>query len=339
MLQERKKRHIDACLSDPVQYVTRTTGLERLDLPYMALPNSSLAGVDLSTEFLGRRLAAPVLIGAMTGGAKLAATINRNLAAAAQELGIGMMLGSQRVMLVEPDSADTFAVRDVAPDILLIGNIGLAQLGNIAPAAQLNSLVRRVGADALAVHTNPLQEAVQPGGDTDFTGQVYRLAELTHAVEFPVLLKEVGHGISGAAARRLGGCRLAAIDVAGAGGTSWARVEQFVRFGAITSPELAEWGIPTAEALVEVHAELPHMPLIGSGGIRTGMDAAKAIALGASVVSVALPLLAPAVQSPQAVVAWLQQFLDELRIAMHCADVNTIADLRRISLRPRSSPR
>ncbi|SIJ53146.1 Isopentenyl-diphosphate delta-isomerase [Mycobacteroides abscessus subsp. abscessus] len=196
-----------------------------------------------------------------------------------------------------------------------------------------------MGADALAVHTNPLQEAVQPGGDTDFTGQVYRLAELTHAVEFPVLLKEVGHGISGAAARRLGGCRLAAIDVAGAGGTSWARVEQFVRFGAITSPELAEWGIPTAEALVEVHAELPHMPLIGSGGIRTGMDAAKAIALGASVVSVALPLLAPAVQSPQAVVAWLQQFLDELRIAMHCADVSTIADLRRISLRPRSSPR
>lgn len=145
-----------------MQYVTRTTGLERLDLPYMALPNSSLAGVDLSTEFLGRRLAAPVLIGAMTGGAKLAATINRNLAAAAQELGIGMMLGSQRVMLVEPDSADTFAVRDVAPDILLIGNIGLTQLGNIAPATQLNSLVRRVGADALAVHTNPCKRPCNP---------------------------------------------------------------------------------------------------------------------------------------------------------------------------------
>ncbi len=322
-----------------MQYVTRTTGLERLDLPYMALPNSSLARVDLSTEFLGKRLAAPVLIGAMTGGAKLSTTINRNLAAAAQELGIGMMLGSQRVMLVDPESAGTFAVREVAPDILLIGNIGLAQLGNIAAAAQLSDLVQRVGADALAVHTNPLQEAVQPDGDTDFTGQVYRLAELTHAVDFPVLLKEVGHGISGAAARRLGGCRLAAIDVAGAGGTSWARVEQFVRFGTITSPELAEWGIPTAEALVEVHAALPHLPLIGSGGIRTGMDAAKAIALGASVVSVALPLLAPAVQSPQAVIAWLEQFLGELRIAMHCADVNTIADLRRISLRPRSSPR
>ena len=133
-----------------MQYVTRTTGLERLDLPYMALPNSSLAGVDLSTGFLGKRLAAPVLIGAMTGGAKLSATINRNLAAAAQELGIGMMLGSQRVMLVDPDSAATFAVREVAPDILLIGNIGLAQLGNTAAAAQLNDLVQRVGADALA---------------------------------------------------------------------------------------------------------------------------------------------------------------------------------------------
>lgn len=335
MLQERKKRHIDACLSDPVQYVTRTTGLERFDVPYQALPDSNLATVDLSTEFLGKRLAAPVLIGAMTGGAKLSATVNRHLARAAQTLGIGMMLGSQRIMLVDPDSAGTFAVRDVAPDILLFGNIGLTQVGNLADMDRLNTLVDRVGADALAVHTNPLQEAVQRDGDTNFSGQLRRLADLTHAVDIPVVLKEVGHGIGAGTVRRLGGCRLAAIDIAGAGGTSWARVEQFVRSGRITSPELAEWGIPTADALIEVHAAAPHIPLIASGGIRSGMDAAKAIALGASAVAVALPLLAPAVQSAEAVEEWLRQFIDELRVVMHCADAGDISQLQRVTLRQR----
>lgn len=335
MLQDRKKRHIDACLADPVQYTTRTTGLEKFDLPYMALPDSNLVNVDTGIDLLGRRLAAPVLIGAMTGGTSLSATINRNLAAAAQALGIGLMLGSQRVMLRDPDAVSSFAVRDIAPDILLVGNIGLAQLGNDVDADRVTDLVSRIGADALAVHTNPLQEAVQHDGDTNFAGQVSRLAALTHSVDFPVLLKEVGHGISGHAARRLGGCRLAAIDVAGAGGTSWVRVEQFVRFGAVTAPELAEWGIPTAEAIVEVREAMPHIPVIASGGIRTGLDAAKAIALGASAVAVALPLLAPAVQSAAAVTDWLQRFIDELRIVMHCADVGSIAALQDISLRSR----
>ena len=325
-LQVRKRRHIDVCLSEPVEYQTVRTGLERYRLPYNALTQTSLTEIDLSTEFLGVGLRAPVLIGSMTGGAELSGTINRHLAAAAQELGVGMMLGSQRVMLGD-DQAPTFRVRDVAPDVLLVGNIGLAQLGP-AVVPELQDALGQVGANALAVHTNPLQEAVQRGGDTDFTGSVDRLRDLAASIGYPVLLKEVGHGIGAAAAAYLTDVPLAAVDVAGAGGTSWARVEQFVRYGRINDPELAEWGIPTAQALVEVRRTLPGMPLVASGGIRTGMDAAKAIALGADVVAVARPLLVPAIESATAVKDWLARFIAELRICLHGCGAADLAALR-----------
>ncbi|MCV7357256.1 type 2 isopentenyl-diphosphate Delta-isomerase [Mycolicibacterium fluoranthenivorans] len=326
-IQIRKRRHIDVCLSEPVEYQTVRTGLERYRLPYNALTQTSLAEIDLSTDFLGVGLRAPVLIGSMTGGAELSGTINRHLAAAAQALGIGMMLGSQRIMLGD-DLAPTFRVRDVAPDVLLVGNIGLAQL-TPAVLPELTAALGQVGANALAVHTNPLQEAVQRNGDTDFTGSVDRLRELTTSIGYPVLLKEVGHGIGAAAAAQLEGVPIAAVDVAGAGGTSWARVEQFVRYGRINDPELAEWGIPTAQALVEVRRTLPGMPLVASGGIRTGMDAAKAIALGADVVAIARPLLVPAIESAAAVQDWLQRFIAELRICLHgcgAADLSALRD-------------
>lgn len=327
-IQMRKRRHIDVCLSEPVEYQTVRTGLERYRLPYNALTQTSLAEIDLSTDFLGVGLRAPVLIGSMTGGSELSGTINRHLAAAAQELGIGMMLGSQRIMLGD-DLAPTFRVRDVAPDVLLVGNIGLAQL-TPAVLPELTDALAQVGANALAVHTNPLQEAVQRNGDTDFTGSVDRLRELATSIGYPVLLKEVGHGIGAAAAAQLEGIPIAAVDVAGAGGTSWARVEQFVRYGRINDPELAEWGIPTAQALVEVRRTLPGMPLVASGGIRTGMDAAKAIALGADVVAIARPLLVPAIESAAAVQDWLQRFIAELRICLHgcgAADLSALRDI------------
>jgi len=168
-METRKQRHIDVCLSDAVDYQTVTTGLERYRLPYNALTQTDLGSVDLSTNFLGARLRAPVLIGAMTGGAELSATINRNLGAAAQQLGIGMMLGSQRIMLDNGIASTSFTVRDVAPDALLIGNIGLAQLNEVV-VADVVKLLDAVGANALAVHTNPLQEAMQHEGDTDFSG-------------------------------------------------------------------------------------------------------------------------------------------------------------------------
>ncbi len=331
-LSDRKLRHIEACLTGPVDHGRLTTGFERFDLPYDALTQTSLTAVDLRTRFLGEPLQAPVLIGAMTGGAELARTINRNLADAAQKLGVGMMLGSQRVMLgADNPAAASFEVRDLAPDVLLIGNIGLAQVSD-SITADLDAALRTVGANALAVHTNPLQEAVQAGGDTDFTGTLDRLARLAGELDFPVMVKEVGHGIGTAAAQRLRGLPIAAVDVAGAGGTSWARVEQVVRYGEVRNPAVADWGVPTAQALIETRAALPGMPLVASGGIRTGMDAAKAIALGADVVALARPLLAPAIESAAAVVDVLGAFIEELRVCLHCAGAADLAELRRIGV-------
>src|SRR5215218_500116 len=327
-METRKQRHIDVCLSEAVDYQTVTTGLERYRLPYNALTQTDLGSVDLTTDFLGTRLRAPVLIGAMTGGAELSGTINRNLAAAAQQLGVGLMLGSQRIMLDNGAASTSFAVRDVAPDALLIGNIGLAQLDEFM-LPDLVKVLDTVGANALAVHTNPLQEAMQHEGDTDFSGSIARLRDIARSIGCPVMLKEVGHGIGAAAAAELVDCPIAAVDVAGAGGTSWARVEQFVRYGEIRYQALAEWGIPTAQALLEVRRALPGVPVVASGGIRTGMDAAKALALGADVVSVARPLLAPAIESTAAVMDWLQRFIDELLICLHGCGAADLAALRR----------
>ncbi|WP_445169619.1 type 2 isopentenyl-diphosphate Delta-isomerase [Mycolicibacterium sp. Dal123E01] len=326
-MASRKLRHIDACLHGPVAYETVTTGFERYRLPYNALTQTNLNAVDLSTTFLGAPLRAPVLVGAMTGGAELSRTINRNLAEAAQKLGIGMMLGSQRIMLDDDVAAASFEVRELAPDVLLIGNIGLAQLSE-AVMPKLVAALDRIGADALAVHTNPLQEAMQDNGDTDFSGSLERLRQVATDLPYPVLVKEVGHGIGAAAAARLRGLPIAAVDVAGAGGTSWARVEQLVRYGEVRDPAIAEWGVPTAQALTEVRATLPDMPLVASGGIRTGMDAAKALMLGAEVVALARPLLAPAIESPAAVLDTLHRFVEELRVCLHGCGVADLAALR-----------
>jgi len=327
-METRKRRHIDVCLSEAVEYRTVTTGLERYRLPYNALTQTNLGSVDLATDFLGTRLRAPVLIGSMTGGAELSGTINRNLAAAAQQLGVGMMLGSQRIMLDNGAASTSFEVRDVAPDVLLIGNIGLAQLDEFM-VPDLVKALDRVGANALAVHTNPLQEAMQHEGDTDFSGSVSRLRDIAGSIGYPVMLKEVGHGIGAAAAAELVDCPIAAVDVAGAGGTSWARVEQYVRYGEIRYPALAEWGIPTAEALREVRHTLPDVSVVASGGIRTGMDAAKMLAMGADAVAIARPLLAPAIESPAAVVDWLQRFVDELLVCLHGCGAANLPALRR----------
>ena len=328
----RKLRHVEACLHHHVEYETRTTGFERFSLPYRALPETNLEAIDLSTTFLGKRLRAPFLIGAMTGGAALSATINRNLAEAAEHLGVGLMLGSQRVMLEQPEAAASFAVRPSAPTALLIGNLGVAQLNKGYGIEQLGSAVANVGADALALHTNPLQEAFQAGGDTDFRGLVAKLEEIVPKLPFPVLLKEVGHGLSGAVARSVAGAGFAALDVAGAGGTSWAKVEALVRYGEVRHAELTEWGLPTADALREVRQALPNMPLVASGGIRSGLDAAKALALGAEVVAVARPLLGPALESSQAVIDWLELFLWELRVAMHGVGARDLVALRQVQL-------
>ena len=214
---------------------------------------------------------------------------------------------------------------------MLIGNIGLAQVTDTL-APKLSRALARVGANAVAVHINPLQEAMQSNGDTDFTGSLDRLSRLAQELDYPVLVKEVGHGIGAAAAERLRGMPIAAVDVAGAGGTSWARVEQVVRYGEVRYPAVADWGIPTAQALMEVRRTLPEMPLVASGGVRSGMDAAKALALGADVVAMARPLLAPAIESSSAVVDTLGGFIEELRVCLHCCGAADLAELRRIGV-------
>lgn len=327
-IQTRKRKHLEVCLSEPVEFTRLTTGFERYRLRYQAFPELALAEVDLTTFFLGKRLRAPFLIGAMTGGEANGARINRALAQAAERLGVGMMLGSQRVMLERPETRLSFQVRDVAPTTLLVGNLGLVQLNKGYGPEELQQAVSLVGADALALHTNPLQEALQPGGDTDFRGLLAKLEALLPRLPFPVLLKEVGHGIGKEAARLLKGLPVAALDVAGAGGTNWAKVEELVHYGRVLHPELVETGIPTAKALVECREVLPHTPLVASGGIRSGTDAAKALALGADVVAVARPLLQPALEGPEAVVAWIESFLNELRVALYAIGARTPREAR-----------
>jgi isopentenyl-diphosphate Delta-isomerase len=334
-LSSRKLKHAQVCLTYPVEYETRTTGFERFDLPYRALPETDLATIDTGTSFLGKPLGAPLLIGAMTGGAELSGLINKNLAIAAEALGVGLMLGSQRVMLEHPEVIPSFAVRPHAPSALLIGNLGVAQLNKGYGVDHILRAINLIAADALALHTNPLQEALQHNGDTNFTALIPKLREVVAKVPYPVLLKEVGHGLSQAVAVSVKDVGFAALDVAGAGGTSWAKVEEFVSYGEVRHLDLAEWGIPTAQALQEVSEVLPTMPLIASGGIRTGVEIAKALMMGARVVAVARPLLEPATRSPEAVIAKLQDLIWQLKVAMHCTGAADITALQALKVAAR----
>jgi isopentenyl-diphosphate Delta-isomerase len=327
-IKERKLKHIEICLEYPVEYTTKTTGLESVPWDYNAMPEVSLEEINLETEFLGKKLRAPLLIGAMTGGAERAATINRNLAIAAQHLGIGMMLGSQRAMLEIESARASFQIRDVAPDILLVGNIGVAQFKKGYGAKEARAAIELVGADAIAFHTNPLQEALQPGGDTDFVNLIPILERVVPEVGYPVMLKEVGHGLSRSVANAVKKVGFAALDVAGAGGTSWAKVEDFAHHGRLEHPDLDEIGIPTTQALRECRAALPEMPLMASGGIRTGLEIAKSLKLGANVAAMAKPLLEPALHSPEAVIAHLEKVIFELRVALFVAGARNVKSLR-----------
>jgi isopentenyl-diphosphate Delta-isomerase len=331
-VSHRKLKHVEVCLNFAVEYTTRTTGFEVFDLPYKALPETNLLDINTRVAFLGKPLEAPLLIGAMTGGSELSAVINKNLALAAHQLGIGLMLGSQRVMLENPAAIASFAVRPYAPHALIIGNLGVAQLNKGYGPSEMTRAIELVGADALALHTNPLQEALQHKGDTDFLNLAAKLNSVVSQVPYPLVLKEVGHGLSKEVIYSVKDAGFAAFDVAGAGGTSWAKVEEFVNFGEVRHLELAEWGIPTAQALQEAKTVAATTPLIASGGIRTGLDIAKALVLGAEVVAVARPLLKAAVESPEAVIKKLEDLIWELKVAMHCCGAATLQDLKQLTL-------
>jgi len=326
----RKADHIRIAIEEDVGFGALTTGLERYRFVHQALPEVDLDDVDTSTTLFGRRLAAPILISCMTGGVARGGLINRTLAAAAQHAGVAIGVGSQRAALDDPSLAETFEVRELAPDVPLLANLGAAQLAEPDALERCRAVVEMIDADALVIHVNPLQEAIQPEGTTRFAGLIARIGDVASAVDVPVVVKEVGWGIAENVARRLAEVGVAGIDVAGAGGTSWSEVERrriedpvMVR----VAEEFREWGIPTAESVIQCRRGYPDGLVIASGGLRTGLDAAKTLGLGADAAGFAAPLLKAAVVSRRAVDERLRGIIEGLRIAMFCVGAATVADL------------
>lgn len=332
----RKAEHLRASLSGDVAS-TATTGLERYRLTATALPERDLADVTSTTRLLGVDLAAPLLISCMTGGTSEAGPLNRALAVAAQEHGVALGLGSGRVLLEAEAGASAragFAVRAAAPDVLLLANLGAAQLAEHGVDG-CRRLVELCSADALVIHCNAVQEAVQPGGDTAWTGVLRRIAELCRDLGHPVVVKEVGFGLSAEDVRRLADAGVAAVDVAGAGGTNWARIEGARDTSvAPVAAAFADWGIPTTEALEGARAVLDAtghggVELIASGGLRHGVDAALCLALGADVAALARGLLAAAAEGEEAAVAAVGALVAQLRIATWAVGVADVGLLSR----------
>ena len=330
-IKTRKSDHLRICLDDKVQCKTVTTGFEHYRFNHCCLPELALSDVQLSTSFLGKPLEAPFLISSMTGGTDLAKTINQRLAAVAQQFKIGMGVGSQRVAVEHPHVADTFAVRSHAPDILLFANLGAVQLNYGYSTDACQRSIDLLEADALILHLNPLQECIQSRGDTDFRKLLQQIGKLCQTVPVPIIVKEVGNGISASLAMRLIEVGVAAIDVAGAGGTSWAKVEgeraedlRQRRLG----QTFAEWGLPTAECVTSIRKIAPDIPLIASGGLRNGLDAAKALALGADLAGMAYPFLRAAHESEAALHALMEMLIAELETVLFCTGNATLADLK-----------
>lgn len=327
--RERKDQHLEICLNENVTSAL-TTGLEKYRLVHNALPETALDHINIESRFLGHTLCAPFLISAMTGGSDLAWEINRRLAAAAQQLGLAMGLGSQRASIEKADLTETYQVRDYAPDILLLANLGAVQLNYGYGVQECRRAVQSVQADALVLHLNPLQEALQPEGNTNFRGLLAKITHICEALEYPVLIKEVGWGLSASTATLLEEAGVTALDIGGAGGTSWSRVEQYRSRSDIQSQVAGAfdaWGLPTAESLVQVRDACPHLPLVASGGIVDGVQAAVCLALGADLVGIGRPLLHPATESTEAVMDRLTVIVRQLRTAMFATGAATLAHL------------
>ncbi len=334
-IDHRKADHIRINLDEDVGFDRLTVGFERYRFIHQALPELDLKSIDLSTGLFGKTLKAPVLISSMTGGTDQAQQINLNLAQAAQRYGIAMGLGSQRAGLVRPDTAHTFKVRSVAPDILLFANLGAVQFNYGYSVDECKRVVDMIEADALILHLNSLQEAVQPGGDVNFAGLVKKIEAVCKSIDVPVIGKEVGWGISEKAAKMLADAGVTAIDVAGSGGTSWSQVELFRAPDDLhkrVAAAFRDWGIPTSESIQMVKRAAPNLPIIASGGIRSGIDIAKAIALGASIGGMAGPFLKAAAVSVDAVAETLEETIRVLRIAMFATGAGDVASLKKTPL-------
>ncbi|GIV84723.1 MAG: isopentenyl-diphosphate delta-isomerase [Candidatus Roseilinea sp.] len=336
-LETRKADHIRINLDENVAS-RLTSGLERYRFMHQALPEIDAREIDMGVTLFGRRLGAPLLISCMTGGTEQARTINRNLAIAAQQARIPMGLGSTRAAVVRPELADTFQVRDVAPDILLFANIGAVQLNYGFDIDDCRRAVALTGADALVLHLNPLQEILQPEGDVNWGGLLERIERVTRALQadgIPVIAKEVGWGISPRVARDLANAGVAAIDVAGAGGTSWSQVEMFRARNDVQrriAEAFVDWGIPTADSIRYVREAAPDVVIFASGGLKNGVDGAKCLALGATLFGMARPFLRAATISPEAVGDEIAVILGQLRAVMLCAGARDLVALSKVEL-------
>lgn len=333
-IASRKADHIDLCATGDVGFRQKTTLFEAVELVHDALPELSVDAIDMSTVLLGKRLRAPLVIAAMTGGTERARSINRELARIAEERGYGFGLGSQRAIL-KGEPRETYEVRDVAPTTLVLGNIGGVQARSL-DTATVASLVDVVGADAICVHLNPAMEIVQPGGDRDFSGVLPALERLVSELSVPVVAKETGCGIGPRAAEKLARAGVRHVDVSGAGGTSWVAVEAARATGSQRSigDSFRDWGVPTAASVLVCRGVRPRFKsIIATGGVWSGIDVAKAIALGAHAAGIARPVLQAFVAGGrEGALAFLDQVEAELRAVMLLVGAGDVSRLRRAPL-------
>ncbi|MCC6017565.1 MAG: type 2 isopentenyl-diphosphate Delta-isomerase [archaeon YNP-LCB-003-016] len=336
MIERRKTDHIEICYSYDVEFKNVKTLFEDVTLIHDPSPQINLDDIDLTVNFLGHKLSAPIIISAMTGGSEKSHKINSIIASVVEKLGIGMGVGSQRIAIEKPDLSYTFSVvREVAPSAFIIGNLGSAQLCLGYGLDEARKAVDMINADALAIHFNPLQEAVQHEGEPFYSNVLEKVKSLSLFLGVPLIAKETGSGFSMEAALKICNAGFSAIDVAGAGGTSWAAVEYYrsISMGDEDSAHLAysfwDWGIPTAASLCEVKS-VTDIPIIASGGIRSGIDAAKALALGANCVGLALPIIKLVLERGfDGVYNFIKNFINELKIAMFLVNARHVEDLRK----------
>jgi isopentenyl-diphosphate delta-isomerase len=334
---KRKVDHIRICLDEKAQAKKVTAGFEDIQLVHRALPETDKAKINLSTTFLGKKFSAPIIVGAMTGGTQQAIKINTSIAEAVEKLGLGMGLGSQRAAIEDRALEKTYRIaREKAPHAFLIANVGGVQLVHGYSVKEVKKIVEMIDADAVAVHLNALQEAIQPEGQTNFKGVLSKIAAVAAAIDVPVIVKETGAGISAEDAKALERAGVKAIDIGGVGGTSFAAVEYYratPQSGAqhFLGEALWDWGIPTAVSLIEA-AQTVKLPLIASGGVRSGTDIAKALALNASLASIVQPILQTAVKGTEETEQKLHCLIEELRNVMFLVGIEKIRDLAKTPL-------
>lgn len=341
-INQRKTEHIRLCLTENVEGVNKTTGLEGIHFIHNALPEINFDHIDMTTQFLGKKLKAPFLVSSMTGGSDLATDINRHLAQAAEEKGWVMALGSTRAMLESDAHKESFLIREYAPSVPLIVNLGAVQLNYGYGAEEAERIVEMTKADSIVLHLNSLQEAVQDEGDLNFENLLPKIEEVCKQVNVPVGAKEVGFGIDGVVAEKLYQAGVSYIDTAGAGGTSWSQVEKLRSKDPLkkaAAEAFNNWGIPTKECIVSVRSKLPNVPLVASGGMKTGVDAAKAITIGADVIGFARQLLKAATESKEAVMQTMEQIELELKMTMFgigAKNLDELKNTKRVSIMGRS---